>query len=61
MIVDDSTTGGKMVLDTINHLKQFKYEVNICLVVFEPRIKDAKQKLAQNDVQLVSIVKTHEI
>lgn len=61
LIVDDSTTGGKMVLDTINHLKQFKYEVNICLVVFEPRIKDAKQKLAQNDVQLVSIVKTHEI
>lgn len=60
LIVDDSTTGGKMVLDTIKHLRQFKYNVNICLVVFEPRIKDAKQKLERNNVQLVSIVKTHE-
>lgn len=60
LIVDDSTTGGKMVLDTIKHLKQFEYNINICLVVFEPRIKDAQKKLEQNNVQLVSIVKTHE-
>lgn len=60
LIVDDSTTGGKMVLDTIKHLRQFEYKVDICLVVFEPCIKDAKQKLEQNDVQLVSIVRTHQ-
>lgn len=60
LIVDDSTTGGAMVLDTITHLREYGYAVHTCFVVFEPRIKDANSRLRQQNVQLVSILKTHE-
>ncbi|WP_097003945.1 phosphoribosyltransferase [Lacrimispora amygdalina] len=59
LIVDDSTTGGMMVIETIKDLKKFGYNIYSCFVVFEPQHKDARQKLAQQGVQLVSIVKTH--
>lgn len=59
LIVDDSTTGGRMVLNTINDLRKYGYEVSDCLVVFEPKSKDAKQKLMDAGVQLTSIVQTH--
>lgn len=59
LIVDDSTTGGTLVADTIDHLHQYNYAVHTCLVVFEPRLKDAKTRLASKSVQLVSIMKTH--
>ena len=59
LIVDDSTTGGRMVLNAINDLKKYGYEVSDCLVVFEPKSKDAKQKLMDAGVQLTSIVQTH--
>lgn len=59
LIVDDSTTGGKMVLDTIWHLRQYGYAINTCFVVFEPKVKDARINLGNESVQLVSIVKTH--
>lgn len=59
LIVDDSTTGGRMVLDTINDLKRYGYAVTECLVVFEPQSKDARKKLEGQGVNLISIVKTH--
>lgn len=36
LIVDDSTTGGRMVISAINDLKEYGYDVTECLVVFEP-------------------------
>lgn len=59
LIVDDSTTGGRMVISAIKDLKRFGYYITDCLVVFEPQAKDARQKLAAEGVNLISIVKTH--
>lgn len=59
LIVDDSTTGGRMVCETVNDLRKYGYKVSECLVVFEPQNKDAKQKLLQKQVNLLSICKTH--
>ena len=59
LIVDDSTTGGTMVSNTIEHLRKYGYLVSTCLVVFEPQAKNARKRLEQKDVQLVSIIKTH--
>lgn len=59
LIVDDSTTGGRRVLSVINDLRKYGYEVSECLVVFEPQNKDARKKLSDQEVNLISIVKTH--
>ena len=59
LIVDDSTTGGTMVLNTIDHLRQYGYSVHTCFVVFEPQTKDAKERLKSKSVQLISLIKTH--
>ena len=59
LIVDDSTTGGAMVCNAVSDLRRFGYKVHTCLVVFEPKSKDARGRLAQNNVQLVSILQTH--
>jgi orotate phosphoribosyltransferase len=59
LIVDDSTTGGRMVLKVITDLKKYGYKVTECLVVFEPQNKDAAKKLSDQGVNLISIVKTH--
>ena len=60
LIVDDSTTGGRMVLGAIEDLKRYGYNVTECLVVFEPQHKDARKKLSDQGVNLLSIVKTHK-
>lgn len=59
LIVDDSTTGGRMVVSTIDDLRKYGYNVSECLVVFEPQNKDARKKLSDKEVNLISIVKTH--
>lgn len=59
LIVDDSTTGGRMVLCAIEDLKRYGYVVTECLVVFEPQQKNARQKLSDQAVNLLSIVQTH--
>lgn len=59
LIVDDSTTGGTMVSNTIDHLREYGYIVHTCFVVFEPQAKDAKERLKRKSVQLISLVKTH--
>lgn len=60
LIVDDSTTGGTMVMDAIEDLRHFGYKVDSCFVIFEPICKDAKVKLSSVNVDLVSITKTHK-
>lgn len=59
LVVDDSTTGGRMVLSAIEDLRKYGYNVVDCLVVFEPQQKDARKKLSDQSVNLLSIVKTH--
>ncbi|WP_333804214.1 phosphoribosyltransferase [Sulfurospirillum sp.] len=56
LIVDDSTTGGRKVLEIVDDLKKYGYEVDACLVVFAPQGKDAKGKLEKKGVKLHFIV-----
>ena len=58
--MDDSTTGGTLLCDTVKDLRKYGYHVNTCLVVFEVRAKDARDRLQKENVQLVSIVDTHK-
>jgi orotate phosphoribosyltransferase len=60
LIVDDSTTGGRMVIEAINDLRKFGYAVTDCLVVFEPQLKNARELIASEQVRLHSIIKTHQ-
>ena len=59
LIVDDSTTGGTMVIETAEHLRQYGYQVHTCLVIFTPMNSGAQDKLKSMDIQLVSAIKTH--
>jgi orotate phosphoribosyltransferase len=56
LIVDDSTTGGRKVLEVIDDLRRYKYEVNDCLVVFVPIGKDVENKLKEKNVNLHKII-----
>lgn len=60
LIVDDSTTGGTMVCNTIDDLRHYGYQVNVCFVVFEPVLKNARKRIEDKNVKLVSILKTHD-
>ena len=60
LIVDDSVTSGTMMLETIARLQEYGYVVHTCFVVFEPMVKNASAQLSQKNVQLVSILRTHE-
>lgn len=57
LLVDDSTTGGRKVLETINDLRNNGFIVKDCLVVFEPTIKNARKNLEDVGVTLHSITK----
>ena len=57
LIVDDSTTGGRMVLDCIQAIREAGCKVSHCLVIFEPVGKGAKELIARNDVHLISVVR----
>ena len=59
LIVDDSTTGGSMVRNTISDLRHYGYQVHACLVVFVPQVKKVAELLLQDHVHLVPILKTH--
>jgi len=52
LIVDDSTTGGRKVIDIINDLEQFGFKTTDCLVVFAPQGKNADRKLRNKGVKL---------
>ncbi len=57
IIVDDSTTGGRMMKEVIKALKSNGYTITECLVIFEPTVKDARGILQGLGVNLHSIVK----
>ncbi|ATX64563.1 phosphoribosyltransferase [Roseinatronobacter bogoriensis] len=63
LMVDDSTTGGRKAVNTIQHLRGAGYAVSDFLVVFEPLTKkvigrNAAERLSIMDVRLHSIIKT---
>lgn len=58
LIVDDSTTGGRKVINIIKDLRKNGYEVTDCLVLFSPQGKGAEEKLAHENVVLHSILQT---
>lgn len=63
LMVDDSTTGGRKAVDTIQHLRDAGFTVSDFLVVFEPLTKkaigrNAAARLSAVDVRLHSIIKT---
>ena len=60
VIVDDSTTGGNKVLSLLRDLENFGYKVEDCLIVFEPKGKDARDKLRAVGVQLHTVVEGPE-
>lgn len=60
LIVDDSTTGGALIISVIHDLKRYGYIVTDSLVVFELTNKDARKKLKDEGVNLVSITKVHQ-
>lgn len=55
LIVDDSTTGGRKILNIISDLRQYKYEVTDCLVLFVPIGKDVEKRLKDRNVNLHKI------
>lgn len=55
LIVDDSTTGGRKILDIIKDLRKYKYEVTDCLVVFVPTGKNVEKELKDKNVNLHKI------
>ncbi|MBY0157199.1 hypothetical protein H0178_15505 [Cytobacillus firmus] len=57
LLVDDSTTGGRKMADAIDKLREQGYIVTDCLVLFEPTIKDARERLRKKNVELHSIIK----
>jgi orotate phosphoribosyltransferase len=57
LIVDDSSTGGEKVLALIDDLRRFGYDALDCLIVFEPELKAARQKIRDKGVRLHSIIK----
>ncbi|WP_221091069.1 phosphoribosyltransferase family protein [Deinococcus aquaedulcis] len=59
IIVDDSTTGGRKVMDVVKAIRKHNGEISDCFVIFEPIGKNASDKLLTEEVTLHSIVKTH--
>ena len=61
LIVDDSTTGGTMVIEAAKDLVEFGFKVNTCLVVFAPQVKNVEEILQNSipPIQLVPIKRTH--
>ena len=57
LIVDDSTTGGRKVLECIEALRSMNCKVAHCLVLFEPLGKDARSQLGEKGVDLISVVR----
>jgi len=56
LVVDDSATGGRKVLETIADLKAHGIVVTDCLVLFEPVVKGIRERLKTQGIQLHAIV-----
>jgi orotate phosphoribosyltransferase len=63
LIVDDSSTGGRKIMKLIVDLRALDLRVDHCVVIFEPQSKvkigqNARSRLAELDVNLISIVES---
>lgn len=56
LLVDDSATGGRKMIDAIEDLRKYGYNVSDCLIVFEPTIKNVRERLRNRGVILHSII-----
>lgn len=58
LIFDDSTTGGRKVIALATDIRNFGYQVNDCLVLFEPMGKkpSARESLAAVNVELHRVI-----
>lgn len=59
LIVEDSTTGGRKVLEAVKDLRNNGLIVKECLVVFAPQGKNAKEKLEKENISLICMTETH--
>jgi orotate phosphoribosyltransferase len=55
LIVDDSTTGGRKMVELAKKLREGGAEVKTALVLFEPKGKGAREKLGTQGIELTSI------
>ena len=60
LLVDDSTTGGRLALDAVEQIRELGATVGHLLVLFTPVGKDAKKLLGENDVKLISVLTLDE-
>ncbi len=60
ILVDDSTTGGRMFIQAIEKIRESKAEVNHAFVLFEPIEKDARGRLSHAGVDLHSIIQMND-
>jgi orotate phosphoribosyltransferase len=56
LIADDSTTGGRKVIECVSEIRQLGAEVSDCAVLFEPVGKDARGRLRQAGVTLRTVI-----
>lgn len=59
LIVEDSTTGGRKIIQIINDLRDNDINVSECLVIFAPQGKKSTEKLLAEGVTLHTMINTH--
>lgn len=55
LLVDDSTTGGRKLVELAKNLRNAGAKVEQALVLFEPKGKGARARLEENEVQLIAV------
>lgn len=55
LLVDDSTTGGRKLVELAKNLRNAGAKVEQALVLFEPKGKGARARLEENDVELIAV------
>lgn len=55
ILIDDSTTDGRMIMDCVEHLRAKGIKINHVFLLFSRKEKDVKDRLAKIDVYLHSI------
>lgn len=59
LIVEDSTTGGRKIIQIIKDLRENDINISECLVIFAPQGKKANAKLLAENVTLHAMMDTH--
>jgi len=56
LLVDDSSTGGSMLIAAASVLRELGYTVDTALVVFEPIGKQGREALKRNGIEMVAVI-----